>query len=75
MEPEGGEASSLSGVHKHMIQTCGFLELLANPCNTPRDLKALSTMIQGKLTAASKICNTCCQTSLTECPPGKAETL
>lgn len=31
-------------------------------------------MVQGKMTAASEICNTCYQTWLTKCPPLKAET-
>lgn len=36
--------------------------------------KALSSMVQGKVTAASEICITCHQSWLTKCPPLKAET-
>lgn len=61
---------------RHIWHECVvFYKCLPIRVMTLHDLKALSTMIQGKLTAASKVCNTCYQTSLTKCPPRKAETL
>lgn len=76
---EGGEASSLPGVYNQTQMTyernVWYYRTAWQSVHWALHLyKALSSMVQGKMTAASEICITCYQTWLTKCPPLKAET-